>query len=162
MINRFIINGCFVFLGLCVLVILYHHFGPDDVLSIQPPNYKKVWVGGDDRESGNSKAFLKTMDNYWEVDYEIKEGAKYPFISFHIELDSLGLDLNSYDRVVIKSFAEGDVGTKLRLQLRNYDDRYFNGDERSLKYNEAQFDAMLQQLTTAVSDSSQIFQDLIN
>ncbi|MBN2343342.1 MAG: GGDEF domain-containing protein [Deltaproteobacteria bacterium] len=134
----------FIILGLLAITVLLwvlYFFSGKRTLVISPRNCDGITVTAvsDRRDGGNSVAELKTTRDYWQVDYELRDGHPYPFgmLQLDVNRNGKGLDLTKYEDVIIQVGAEDSMSRRVRLQIRNFHPDYASlDDSMSMKYNE--------------------------
>lgn len=128
------------------VALLLHKYGLDKVYYINLAKYSAastdyVLATSDSLDGGNTTTNFITTDSSIILEYELREGAPYPYAGIQIYLGDgklRGKNLSEYDSVFvwIKRNDEGAV----RLYLRNYTPEiYREGDLTSLKFNEIEF-----------------------
>ena len=131
----------FVLLVITAIALLAYNHGMNETKDIMLPGYPYFQAISDSADGGSSIVKLSKTDSSIVVDYELKEGYAYPYVSVKILLGdgkARGLDLSRYDSVFVwlKPRGEGSV----RLYLRNFNETYsVRGQEPTLKFNELEF-----------------------
>lgn len=128
-------------LSVTVVALLWYHYGMDDIYTISPATYPYILAQTDSVDGGASVLEMSRTDSSVVMDYELREGYPYPYVSLQIYLGdgkNHGKDLSRYDSIYIwvKPRGEGSV----RLYLRGWDDQISKiGDQSTLKFNELEF-----------------------
>lgn len=131
----------FVLLAITAIALLAYNHGLNEVKDIMLPEYPYFQATSDSADGGSSVVKMSKTDSSIVVDYELKEGYAYPYVSVKILLGdgkTKGLDLSKYDSIFVwlKPRGEGSV----RLYLRNFSEAYsVAGQETTLKFNELEF-----------------------
>lgn len=130
---------------LCFTVIIWlaYEFKLDRTFVLDAKNPDFIYsVVTDRKDDGNSTAEITKTDSTIVVNFELKPGAPYPFVTLHLDptfRKRKGINLSRYDKIRIWAKYDGPGNQRMRFHLRNFKPEYANeSDTITLKYNEVQ------------------------